>query len=151
MAADWLTYAAPVASLLGGVAAFAGFFLNAMALRSSTKVKRLETLASLQARFYTSPEMGEVRRLIETGTKDEIEAVINVVRATPESDRLDGYLNFFEWIAFLEESRHLSFEEVDGLFGYCLGQIKKRPELATYMGKYSYEKLSKLLDRVNLP
>jgi hypothetical protein len=148
---DWLAYAAPFASMLGGLAAFAGFLLNASALRLSTKARRLETLAGLQARFYTSPEMGEIRRLIETGTKDEIDAVINVVKATPESDRLDGYLNFFEWIAFLEESRSLSYEEVYGLFGYCLAQIKKRPELVAYLKKYSYEKLSRLLNKVNLP
>ena len=64
-----------------------------------------------------------------------------------ESAAWTDYLNFFEFMAYLQSSKQLSRRDVDALFSYYLGCLKKHPEAAAYIRNPAkgYENLRKQL------
>ncbi|HSZ63113.1 MAG TPA: hypothetical protein VK828_15025 [Terriglobales bacterium] len=50
-----------------------------------------------------------------------------------EASELTDYLNFFEFVAYLESSRQLDEADVRALFSYYLDCLKKHKEVAAYI------------------
>jgi hypothetical protein len=53
--------------------------------------------------------------------------------ATEETSELTDYLNFSEFVAYLESSRQLEEADVQALFSYYLDCLKRHKEVAAYI------------------
>jgi hypothetical protein len=94
-----------------------------------TQLDRLKCLQRLFESFYSSDRYKFVRQQIDF---DDVKGLLSLLRRSdsepaelrPEEraqvDLFTDYLNFFEWIAFLESKEELAFEDVDAMFNYYL-------------------------------
>ena len=69
-----------------------------------------------------------------------------------ELDRVTDYLNFFEWIAFLEKRKQLAFRDLDAMFNYYLQRMvaidrKFENALSQYLRSNGFEQLLNLLSK----
>ena len=64
--------------------------------------------------------------------------------------KLDDYLNFFEFIAYLWKRKELTGQEVRAVFDYSLGTIAGDAAVLEYIrqNQWGYEGLRELLDRM---
>ena len=93
-----------------------------------------------------------VREILREGSSKKVREVLDSKAITlPEikqkvSDaELSDYLNFFEFVAVLEESGQLKQEEIEDLLGYYLGRLSDKPEMRDYIVRNGYELLDVLL------
>ncbi|MGI0085792.1 MAG: hypothetical protein ACREBQ_11995, partial [Nitrososphaerales archaeon] len=58
------------------------------------------------------------------------------------------YLNFFEFLAYLEESRQVERAEILGIFDYYVKNLKSSPAVIAYINDPAkgFEKLRKFLE-----
>jgi hypothetical protein len=71
----------------------------------------------------------------------------------PRDDRkflaaLDDYLNFFEFIGYLQSARELKTAEIKAMFDYSLKQIGQNAPIREYLIEYGYEHLNALLSEM---
>lgn len=94
-------------------------------------------------KFYEKEHLKDIRDKLDC--KDEISLdITNLIRE--ELSEFTDYLNFFEFVAFLEKSKQLKYEEVEQLFGYYLDCLSRRKNVRAYIDDNGYELLSNLLD-----
>jgi hypothetical protein len=122
-------------------------------------LEQMKWLQQLYDSFYNSERYKAVRQLIDFDDLGTTLALLK--RADTESgqlslpertqvDQFTDYLNFFEWIAFLEKEGQLTFEQVDAMFKYYVTrflQVDKNRELRKYIQQNGYEQLHRLLNR----
>jgi hypothetical protein len=106
------------------------------------KLERARWLKDLYEKFYEHKELKEIRDLLDGGDSGE---VAKLVREEPPS--FTDYLNFFEFLAYLDESKQITRDEVLGLFEYYLRNLRDQPDVAVYINHpdKGFEKLRKLL------
>jgi hypothetical protein len=139
MAVD-LVKAVQIGSYIAGV--FAAFWAVKV-YRNNSRRERARWAEGLYSRFYEKDELKRVRDVLdcEAGTAEVAKLV------TVESSDWTDYLNFFEFVAYLQSSKQLSKGDVDALFSYYLGCLKRHPEVVAYVRnkEKGYEFLSKVL------
>jgi hypothetical protein len=151
-----------IGQLLSGVGALilAGAALWARkSYRHQVNLEQMKWLQQLYDSFYNSERYKAVRQLIDF---DDLGATLELLRradadsgrlSLPERTQVDqftDYLNFFEWIAFLEKEGQLTFEQLDAMFKYYLTrflQVDKNRQLRKYIQEKGYEQLHRLLNR----
>jgi len=152
----------PIGQFLSGLGAIglAGLAVWArQSYRRQVNVEQMRWLQQLYDGFYNSDHYKSIRRMIDF---DELDQTLDLLRrgdadphqlSLPERaqvDELTDYLNFFEWLAFLEEEKQLTFTQLDTMFGYYLArllQVDKNRQLRKYIQEKGYEQLNGLLDR----
>jgi hypothetical protein len=152
----------PLGQFLSGLGTLGLFVLGLWARQSYRRQVNLEQMRWLQQlydSFYNSDRYKEMRQAIDF---DELEQTIELLRradaephqlSLPERARVDqftDYLNFFEWLAYLEEQKQLTFQQLDTMFGYYLTrllQVDRSRQLRQYIQEKGYEQLQELLDR----
>ena len=127
--------------------------------RRQVSLEQMRWLQQLYDSFYNSDRYKEVRQVIDF---DELGQTMELLRrgdadphqlSLPERTKLDqftDYLNFFEWLAYLEEEKQLTFQQLDTMFGYYLtrlSQVDRNRQLRRYILEKGYEQLHRLLDR----
>lgn len=127
--------------------------------RRQVNLEQMRWLQQLYDSFYNSDRYKSVRQVIDF---DELEQTLELLRrgdadphqlSLPERAQVDqftDYLNFFEWLAFLEREKQLTFEQLDTMFGYYLIrllQVDKNHQLRKYIQEKGYEQLHRLLKR----
>jgi hypothetical protein len=127
--------------------------------RRQVSLEQMRWLQQLYDSFYNSDRYKEVRQAIDF---DELGQTMELVRrgdadphqlTLPERAQLDqftDYLNFFEWLAYLEKEKQLTFRQLDTMFGYYLTrllQVDRNRPLRRYIQENGYEQLHVLLDR----
>jgi len=122
---------------------------SARAYWRNSAQERAKWLFELYQRFYDSDSHGDIRRRIETG---------NTRFAHEEQDeqllqKLDDYLNFFEFISFLLRSRRLKKKEAMAMFDYPLRKMANDKPIRRYLSRpeYGYEGLNELLKDLGYP
>jgi len=134
--------------IAGSIAALGTLIAAFFALcvyRSNSRLERARWASTLYERFYEKNDLKDVRTVLDCPPdSDSINEL--VLREDP---KFTDYLNFFEFIAFLERSRQLRDSEVEDLFGYYLACLRRHDRLRTYINDPSngYEGLAKLLER----
>ncbi len=125
--------------------ALIGVYVAAINYRSQRIIKKGEWLKSLFEKFYESPTYKEVRRWLDN---KELETKINSDdnSVTDNDEKFTDFLNFFEFIANLEQDHQITRSDVVNLFDYYLRQIKKSPVCMEWIKKYGFEKLDALLN-----
>jgi gamma-glutamylcyclotransferase (GGCT)/AIG2-like uncharacterized protein YtfP len=115
--------------------------------RKSAKLERAKWLMELYNKFYEHDDLKMVRELLEA--PDEAK-VLNLVRAEPAA--FTDYLNFFEFLGYLCESKQLKQTDMLAMFEYYLGRLEEIPPVAAYINDPAkgFEKLNKLFDAVRI-
>ncbi len=123
---DYLKKWAEIIAALGTAIAAIGAFLI---YRSNSRLERSRWASNLFEMFFVKGEFKEIRDLIDCPADSE---QINklVIEEKPE---FTDYLNFFEFVAFLKESKQLRDSEVEALFGYYLNCFRQHDRLQTYI------------------
>ena len=112
---------------------------------NNARRERARWAENLYSRFFEKEDLKEIRDIFDcdAGNPDVAELV------TKESPQFTDYLNFFELVAYLKESKQLKARDVDALFEYYLCCLKKHQPVMDYIGKDSsgFEHLRRLLSR----
>lgn len=121
------------------VAAMIAAFWALVVYRSNSRRERARWAENLYSRFYEKEELKRVRDMLDCSAGDPDVARL----VADESSAWTDYLNFFEFVAYLQLSKQLSQQDVEALFSYYLGCLKKHPEVAAYIRDPAkgYEKL----------
>lgn len=129
-----------VASSIAGIVAV---FWALWVYRSNSRRERARWAEALYARFYERAELKGVRDKLDCAPGDA--AVANLV--TEEPAALTDYLNFFEFVAYLQSSKQLSKANVQALFSYYLECLRQHKEVAAYVQSQEkgFEYLRKIL------
>lgn len=93
-------------------------------------------------KFYEREQLKNVRERLDCESNHE---QVSELVLKGQADFTD-YLNFFEFVAFLEYSKQLEREEIEDLFGYYLGCLKQHDRVRKYIKENGYERLDKLLE-----
>jgi gamma-glutamylcyclotransferase (GGCT)/AIG2-like uncharacterized protein YtfP len=113
--------------VLSSTAIFAFF-----SYRRQNKREKLRWLQQLYEQFYNQNRYKPVRQRIDFDDLDDLLPLLYQTQTmsqspTPEDrnkiDEFTDYLNFFEWIAFLESKNALSYKDIDVMFNYYLKRI----------------------------
>ncbi|HTR25700.1 MAG TPA: hypothetical protein VMI10_17115 [Terriglobales bacterium] len=112
---------------------------------SNSQRERARWAESLYARFFEHPELKVVRDRLDCASGDA--GVAQMV--TEESAPLTDYLNFFEFVAYLQSSKQLHDSDVEALFGYYLECLRRHRELVAYIRdkEKGFEYLSRMLSK----
>jgi hypothetical protein len=126
MCLDNLVKLAQIVSYL--VAAFAAL-RAVLVYRDNARRERAHWADTLFSRFFVALDYRKVRDLLDSDPDDP--EVVKLV----ENDRADwtDYLNFFEFVFYLQVTKQLFKEDVDALFGYYVGCLKKHPAVINYI------------------
>jgi hypothetical protein len=84
---------------------------------------------SLYSRFFEKGELKQVRDILDCASDDEkVNALV-----TEEGSAWTDYLNFFELVAYLQESKQVAAEDVKALFEYYIGCLKRHRATMDYI------------------
>jgi len=137
--ADW----ADVFTIVGGVATAVLVVPAAFAVLQyfrNSRRQRAQWLADLFERFYEGEAYREVRRHVEWVDENTLRSALS---DDPDLEqKWTDYLNFFEFIAYLQKVGELKSEDVDAMFRYWIDQL--RP-FQGHLAEYGYENLVQLL------
>ncbi len=111
--------------------------------RNNSRRERARWAESLYSRFFEREDLKHVRDLLDCNSGDP--QVSELV--TRETSSWTDYLNFFEFMAYLQTSKQLSPRDVQALFGYYLECLKRHREVVEYIRnkEKGYEYLRKSL------
>ena len=138
------TYGSAVGEILTGIAAIVATFGGLRQYGKNSKLQRLKWMDRLYTRFYHEPTYKKIRQILDE--KDETEQIRKMV--ADEADEFTDYLNFFEFIAYLKSTRELEIVEINAMFEYYLGLLKRHAPVLGYIRdtkQNGYEHLCKLL------
>lgn len=143
--ADWNALSQLVYNVTGSLAAVGtvgAAIYAAWVYRNNSKLERARWASSLYEKFYERAELKKVRDELDcaSGTK-RVEAMVSA-----EGSDFTDYLNFFEYVAFLKHRNQLRRDEVEDLFGYYLGCLKRHQSIREYVRNNGYERLDALLE-----
>jgi hypothetical protein len=135
-----------VVKLIQTLSSLAGITAAFWALRvyhSNSRRERARWAEDLYSRFYEKEGLKHVRDMLDCDAGDPKVSQMVV----DESSAWTDYLNFFEFVAYLESSKQLSQQDVEALFSYYLDCLKKHPEVAAYIRNRAkgYENLRRQL------
>ena len=104
-------YVAGIVASLGTVSAA---FIALWVYKRNSWLDRARWASELYKSFYEEEELKQVRDKLDcaNGSADVNQLVVE------EAPEFTDYLNFFEYIAFLENSNQLLDSEINDLFGY---------------------------------
>lgn len=95
----------------------------------------------LHQRFYSDPTLAEIRIRIEESQTASVPEEKDLLLLA----KLDSYLNFCEFVAYLRRENQLNPGEIKAMFEYPLKSLAKNSDVLNYIWKYGYEWLSELL------
>lgn len=128
-----------LSSIAGIVAAFWALWVYG----NNSRRERARWAESLYTRFYEKPELKTVRDQLDCAAGDATVARL----VTEETPALTDYLNFFEFVAYLQSSKQLSETDVQALFGYYLDCLRRHKDVVGYIRnkEKGFEYLSKIM------
>jgi len=143
----------PVEVVFYSVSTLAAIFATWNYWRNA-RTRRAEWLFTLYQKFFEEDHYKRMRRVLDYGMHHDLQKLrASIDGSAPDPDleeELVDYLNFFEFVAGLQQSRQLTPDEVDRLFNYYL-RILKSTRLGfvrKYVCDQGFEQLSALLDKM---
>ncbi len=140
----WKAVAQPLYYTVAIVAAFGAY----LTYRSNSRRERAKWAVQLYDKFYEGTRYKAVREQLDCAS-DSADVQKLVRDETPE---FTDYLNFFELVAFLAETKQLSKDEVLRLFDYYLKCLKKHSAVVAYLNtkEKGFEQLNAFLIKTEL-
>jgi hypothetical protein len=123
---------------------FAGFWA-VLTYSQSLKLQRARWVKELYEKFYEHSELKKVRNLVDSNDLQQIHSMVE-----KEDPAFTDYLNFFEFLGILWDSKQISKKEILDLFDYYLRILRKDEKIAAYIADPAkgFEKLRKMLKMV---
>lgn len=141
----FLAYLEFFGRLVAGAGALIAVVVAVVNYRAQTRLKQAEWLKSLFEKFFENSTYKEVRVWLDYGMLHERLTVDDAMLRQAHEEKFTDFLNFFEFIGVLYTRKHLSFEQVDDVFGYYMKKIAGDPDCREWIDQYSFEKLKALL------
>jgi hypothetical protein len=141
---DWKN----LAELAFYVVAIASACAAVYTFRRNSALERTRWISSLYEKFYEGTALKRVREILDSSpSSDQIFALIN----RPGGSDFTDYLNFFEHIAYLQETKQVGKRDVEAIFDYYLRCLKRHPEVWEFITnpENGYEKLRALLENLS--
>jgi hypothetical protein len=136
----WAPTVAALGTLIVGMSAF-------WIYRRNSRLERARWAAELYKEFYQKVELKSVRDKLDCSTDaDEVNQLV-----ISETTEFTDYLNFFEYVLFLMNSKQLKRSEIEILFGYYLKCLQRHASVRNYIAdpRSGYEGLAKLIGSKN--
>jgi len=134
-------YVAGIVASLGTVSAA---FIALRVYNRNSWLERARWASELYKSFYQEEQLKQVRDKLDcaNGSADVNQLIVE------EASEFTDYLNFFEYIAFLGNSKQLLDSEINDLFGYYLGCLERHENVRAYIANADtgYELLAALLE-----
>jgi len=99
--------------------------------QGNSRRERAKWAENLYSRFFEKKELKDVRDLLDCARDDP--KVYELV--AKEGSEWTDYLNFFEFVAYLQSSKQLSSRDVQALFGYYIECLRKHAAVLEYVQK----------------
>ena len=133
-----------IAGTIGALGTLVAALFALGVYQSNSRLERARWASSLYEKFFEKTDLKFMRDALDCAV-DSDEVNQTVMREDP---RFTDYLNFFEYIAFLKDSKQLQVSEVEGLFGYYLDCLRRHQNVRTYIAnpEKGFEGLAKLID-----
>lgn len=114
--------------------------------RSNSRRERARWVESLYARFFEKNELKQVRDVLDCNSDDDKVSLL----VSEEGSAWTDYLNFFELVAYLQESNQVAAKDVNALFEYYLGCLKRHRATIEYVRdeKKGFKYLRRLLQKI---
>ncbi len=111
----------------------------------SAKLERAKWIKELYEKFYERSELKPVREVLDGDDKQKISDLVK-----EEGAQFADYLNFFEFLGYLSESKQIAKKEIGGMFQYYLRNLREQPAVLNYINDPAkgFEKLRTLLKEV---
>jgi len=127
--------------MLAAVGTFVTALVASISYMQSRRLERAKWTLSLYEKFYERPELKSVREVLDS--ESDSQGVNDLLLACPPE--FTDYLNFFEYVAFLERKDQLKREEVEALFDYYIKCFNRHPRVIKFIADNGYEELSRML------
>ena len=139
----WLTVNAQTIYYLMATAAA---FVAVLTYYRNSRIERARWLSTLYSKFYEAPDLKRIRKCLDESLPGAAEITELVRNEDPD---FTDYLNFFEFMAYLEDRGQLGHRDVAALFDYYLRVLSKHKEVREYVleDRNGYGYLKKLLPR----
>lgn len=115
--------------------------------RRNSVIERARWMSSLYSKFYEQEDLKVTREMLdsELPTSAEVQELVK-----EEKSNFTDYLNFFEFMAYLNECGQLSISDIRALFDYYLRAMWKHEAVRKYIldDKNGYDHLKKLLPKL---
>lgn len=114
--------------------------------RRNSALERARWLSSLYSKFYEALDLKLVRQILDHSPPNG-PAVVRLVE--DEESSFTDYLNFFEFMAYLQNCGQLSHKDIAALFDYYLRILNNHENVRKYVqdDRNGYGYLKKLLPR----
>ena len=134
-----------VVEIIGVTVTLAGGLWAIWTYRQSLMLQRAKWMKDLYDKFYEHKDLKAVRNLLDSDDDKQIRSMV-----AEEPPDFTDYLNFFEFLGYLWESKQIKAEEIRGLFDYYLRNLKRNEAVAAYIADPTrgFEKLQKLLKMI---
>jgi hypothetical protein len=130
--------------------AFVGGVITIYIYHSNSKLRRAEWIYSFYKKLYYKSNYREIRRLLDYGGEDDLKRLRDALQNHSDvslEERLVDYLNFFQFIAILQKSGQLPIDEIQMMFGYYIGNIRKYKFILKYLKGQEFGVLLELIER----
>jgi hypothetical protein len=138
---ETIYYGAATVAALGTL--IAGLFALSVYRRNS-RLEQSRWASELYKSFYSEGNLKNIRDTLDcsAGSSDVNQLVID------ETSEFTDYLNFFEYIALLKNSKQLRDSQVNDLFGYYLSCLERHDNVQAYIldSNNGYEGLAALME-----
>jgi hypothetical protein len=119
-----------------------------LTFRRSTQTRRAEWLHTLYSKFFEDERYSDIRLALDYGPAEQLYDAARTGTPRELADRLNLYLNFFEFVAGLAHLGQLKPAEVTMLFDYYLRLLKRHPPILAQLQPQGFEQLNSLLGRM---
>lgn len=137
---NWKT----VAQIGQAIFAAVGVIWGLKIYRRNSRLERAKWITSLYEKFFENDHLKKVRNALDV-LSDSAEVVKVNELVSREKPEFTDYLNFFEYVAILRESKQLGDQEIYDLFNYYLGCLERHENVRRYIEENGYEQLHALL------
>ena len=149
----WTILKDAVTLVIAGLsAAFAvrGYLSNADTRKASEQTRRAEFLYDLHKSFFEEGKYNEMREQLDVASEEQMSKNCAQL-CSDEPEEFTRYLNFFEFVAYLQRNGNLTLDDVRSLLGYYLKRLKVDPQLYSYIQskEKDYGDLARVLAIIN--
>lgn len=111
----------------------------------NTRLRRAEWLSSLYEKFFIESYYTKIRRLLDN-SPEKTPNIEKQIKAEEEEDFVN-YLNFFQYIAYLEKHHHLAMEEINDMFRYYISHLDDHCFVKQYLRDNGFDLLCGLITK----
>lgn len=132
-----------IAEAIYYVAATIAVLAAAWTYRRNSRLEQAQWASTFYEKFYESDRFKRVRNLLDCPTNlSEVDKLVE-----QEDFEFTDYLNFFEHVAILTESKRLNRKDVEDSFGYYLNCLENLEKVREYINneEKGYEQLRDFL------